>query len=171
MALVIFLASIFPLLWRTLSGKPGLRIALIWVVVLLLVSNGTKVISETAEYKVKQRGALASAWRHGPVNEIWDLPQETVIYTDNLERLYYFYGRGGYQVQHEVDRVTGLPRSDHGSQLAEVRVALASGEAVLFLFLSESEAASKFPKITTGLEPVASTNSGTLFLHHYNGGS
>jgi hypothetical protein len=171
LTLLIFLASIFPSLWRALSGKPGIRIALICGVVLLMVSYGIRVAHETGEHAAEQRGGLASAWRQGPVREIWDLPPETVIYTDDLERLYYFYGRGGYQVQREVDSVTGLPRSDYDSQLAEVRRALDSGDAVLFLFVSESTAASKFPEITAGLEPVVSTSSGTLYLGPYDGGS
>lgn len=142
---------------------------LIGIVVLFLVSYGARLAYEMGDHRVFPRGSLAVVWRRGPVREIWDLPQETVIYTDNLERLYYLYGRGGFQVQRDVDSVTGLPRGDYNSQLEEVRGALANGEAVLFLFVSESSAASIFPEITAGLEPVVSTNSATLYLGPYDG--
>lgn len=171
LALAILLASLLPLLWKALSDKPAVRVLLCLILMGFLASYGTRVALETGEPVARQRGFLASLWRRGPLREVWDLPQETVIYTDNLENLYYLYGRGGYQVQHAIDVVTGLPRPAYETQVEEVRRALASGEAVLLLLKPESEAASVFLEITDGLDPIVSTEDGTLYMGPYDVGS
>lgn len=122
--------------WSASAGRSWLRGGTATLLVLLLTSYGARAAAQVTDEATLRRGSLVSAWRSGPIREVWALPPETVIYTDNVERLYYYYcGRGGYQVQELIDVVTGLPRPDIEGQHQEVWQSLLYARAVLLIFL------------------------------------
>jgi hypothetical protein len=88
----------------------------------------------------------------GNVAEIRCLPRDTLVYTNNLEALEFFYGRGGYITPLPVDAVTQLPWRDYDQQLAAMQEALRQGDAVLILFGREADGVELPAELILGLD-------------------
>ncbi len=80
------------------------------------------------------RGYGSPALRDYVLKELFDLPPDTVFYTNNLEILYFFYGRIGIGTPIPVDSVKMVENDNYKTRVLEMRETLKGGNAVLVFF-------------------------------------
>jgi len=120
--------------WRE-KGKKA--IFLIGATVLLLlfsyIDRSTKIIQFRRD---TPRGYGGPALRENLFEELLDLPQGTAIFTNNLELLYFFYGRIGLATPIPLDSVKMVQNPDYSKQVQEMSGQLLTGSYVLVIFPS-----------------------------------
>ncbi len=72
--------------------------------------------------------------RFSDIEEISSLPPDIVIYTNNIEGLYFQFNRYGHRTPIGFDDVTMLEKPQYDQELSEMRDLLESDRAVLVLF-------------------------------------
>lgn len=140
------------------------RIVVAALVALLLTSNAVRTVVAIAGQQRGEVGLTAQTWQHGGISELPAVPQDVIVYTNNLEALYFLYGMGGYQVLEPVDPVTRRPRGDYQATLEEVRDSILSGNAVLYLYGRTDDVVPQYPTLTEGLKILAAGADGTLLV-------
>jgi hypothetical protein len=68
--------------------------------------------------------------------ELLELPQSTVIFTNILELMYFFYGRIGLATTVQLDNVKLTQNANYSKRVQEMREQLLAGNSVLVWFPS-----------------------------------
>jgi 4-amino-4-deoxy-L-arabinose transferase-like glycosyltransferase len=110
------------------------------LVISLLMSFGFRSAGLLRSLSTEPRGfgALA-AQQGGGLPEIEAIPTATTIYTNNLEALYFIYGRGGFLVPEPLDPMTLETRSDYAPALERVLGNVDAGAVVVMFSASSDE--------------------------------
>jgi hypothetical protein len=89
---------------------------------------------------VEPRGyAQLSAQQGGGLPEITALPADVTIYTNNLDVLYFLYGRGGFLLPEPTDPITLESRDDYPSLMESVIDNVDRGAVVVMFSISPGE--------------------------------
>jgi hypothetical protein len=132
--------------------RNGLALA---AIVLLVGSYGYRTVALAAELSKDARGyAMHSLVPSSQIELIHQLPDDTVIYSNNLEAMYYFYHRPALIIPYNVDAVSQLERNDFDQQLEEMRQTLRDGEGVMIIFYSRNREGYPPSVLLEGLEII-----------------
>jgi hypothetical protein len=125
------------------------------MIILLAGSYGYRSAALASELS-KDAGGYASSLLtpSSQVELIQSLPEETVIYSNNLEAMYYFYDRAALIVPAEIDAVSQLENEGFDQELETMRQMLANGEGVLIIFYSRHREGYPTPILLEGLELI-----------------
>ena len=106
----------------------------------LLVSFGFRSAGLVKSLSTEPRGfgALA-AQQGGGLSEIEAIPADTTIYTNNLEALYFIYGRGGFLLPEPLDPMTLETRSDYAPSMERVLRNVDAGAVMVMFAVSPGE--------------------------------
>jgi hypothetical protein len=132
---IIILAVLSLASWDGWARVGWARLAVPALVGAIIISYGARSAFVLRALQAGQRGFTNPGWvSMGTLDAIRDLPSDILIYTNNLEALEFFYGRGGTIIPFSVDAVTRLPVAPYESWLGQMRERLRAGAAVLILF-------------------------------------
>jgi len=132
---LLVLAAVSLASWRERGPGDWARPAATALVGALIVSYGVRTALALPSMRLEQRGFTNPGWvLAGSLDAIRGLPQDMLIYTNNLEALEFFYGRGGTIIPFSIDAVTRLPVASYERRLRQMREGLHAGTAVLILF-------------------------------------
>jgi hypothetical protein len=132
---ILLLAAISLALLQERGKSSRMRSAVPVILGALLISYGVRSAAVLRTLQATQRGFTNPGWvSMGDLEAIREIPSDILIYTNNLEALEFFYGRGGTIIPFPVDAVTRLPVATYDSWLSQMREGLRTGAAVLILF-------------------------------------
>jgi flagellar biosynthesis protein FliQ len=141
--------------WRHL--RPALALAAAAVGVSFVLRSAGLLRSLSGE----PRGyAELSVQQGGGLPEIVALPADVTIYTNNLDVLYFLYGRGGFLVPEPIDPITLEPRDEYASLMESVIDNVDHGALVIMFAVSPGEID---PLIAAGLR-VDLERAGVILL-------
>ena len=130
-------------------------------VTLLLFSYIARSYSLVQIRREEPRGYGSPVLRDYVLKELFDLPPDTVFYTNNLELLYFFYDRIGIGTPIPVDPVKMIENNNYMTRVLEMREILKEGNAVLVYFhKGTSEVQGEWVE---GLSIAISRNGVTVF--------
>ena len=92
-----------------------------------------------------------------------NLPEETMIYTNEPAAVYLYTGRGCYVLPDRFDAVAALERSDFEQGLAYMQANIHDGKAVLALFDDGDNVASDVPILVEGLYLVHKSAGDSIY--------
>lgn len=124
------------LVWYTRRMRNTIRHMVLFVVGgLLLISYTDQSVDLIDRISVYPRGYGSETKQvFADIDEIRSLPSDIVIYTNNIEGLYFQFNQYGHRTPIGLDRVTELNSPDYDQELGQMREALESDKAVLILF-------------------------------------
>ena len=119
------------------------------LVAAVLISFGFRSAALVKSLATEPRGfAALVAQQGGGLPEVEAIPSDTTIYTNNLEALYFIYGRGGFHIPEPLDPVTFEIRSDYLPSMERVLSNVDAGAVVVVFSASPGELE---PLLTAGL--------------------
>lgn len=146
-------------------ARPLLRAAVVLLVATCLVSYSVRSLGLIEQLQESGRGFASEGWQSsGDVRAVRDLPRDFLIYTNNLEALEFFYGRGGTIIPFEIDAVTRLPRADYLSRREEMRQTLHENQGALVLFMRRADGTDLSLELVEGLRLIAQEHGVSVYL-------
>jgi len=134
----ILALSLLPII-LDLFDNPVWHFAIIILIALFTYSYIARGVSEARVLRYDPYGWGSPLFREDLLSEVLELDQDTIIYTNNLELLYYFYDRNGYSTPSKIDKVKMTARPYQEKRLAQMRKLLIDGKAVLVFFNADSK--------------------------------
>ncbi|MFA9407005.1 MAG: ArnT family glycosyltransferase, partial [Anaerolineales bacterium] len=122
-----------------LFDNPVWHFAIIILIALFTYSYIARGVSEARVLRYDPYGWGSPLFREDLLSEVLELDQDTIIYTNNLELLYFFYDRNGYSTPSKIDKVKMTARPYQEKRLAQMRKLLIDGKAVLVFFNADSK--------------------------------
>lgn len=113
--------------------------AIVILIALFTYSYIARGVSEARVLRYDPYGWGSPLFREDLLSEVLELDQDTIIYTNNLELLYFFYDRNGYSTPSKLDKVKMTARPYQEQRLAQMRKLLLDGRAVLVVFNADSK--------------------------------
>jgi hypothetical protein len=133
-------------------------------IILLVGSYGYRTVVMASELSKDARGyAMQLLVSSSQIELIHQLPDDTVIYSNNLEAMYYFYHRPALIIPYNVDAVSQLERADFDQQLEEMRQTLRDGEGVMIIFYSRNREGYPPTILLEGLELIQDKNDVMIY--------
>ncbi|MEJ2550198.1 MAG: glycosyltransferase family 39 protein [Anaerolineales bacterium] len=133
---LILMPSALTILFRGRS-KPLKYILLCTLSGLLLVSYIHRSVELIDVISVYPRGyGSESKQQFADIDELRELPADTVIYTNNIEGLYFQFNLYGHRTPIGFDSVTMLNKPQYKQELTQMRELLETEKAVLVLFFT-----------------------------------
>ncbi|MGD8603035.1 MAG: glycosyltransferase family 39 protein [Anaerolineales bacterium] len=130
------------------------RLAML-MIILLVGSYAYRSVALASELSKDAQGYASSLLiPSSQVELIQSLPDDIVIYSNNLEAMYYFYDRAALIVPSETDAVSQLENEGFSQELDAMRLTLASGRGVLIIFYSRQREGYPPPVLVEGLELI-----------------
>jgi uncharacterized membrane protein len=164
---IVLLASALPWLWRAPVGKGLLRLALVLGVTLFLVSSLSRRQWLVRSMRYEARGLASPLWADSGVGEILDtLPENSLLFADNPEILYFISGRGAFGLPTRFDNVTMRERTDYSASLSDLRRRLDArgGAVVVFSDPQTALEASSIEDVTRDLILVYASGEARVYL-------
>jgi hypothetical protein len=121
-------------------GRERLRPLGLLLAVALLISFGLRSARLLRSLSTEPRGfAALAAQQDGGLPEVEAIPADTLIYTNNLEALYFIYGRGGFLFPESLDPLTLEVRPDYMATMERVLTNVDAGAVVVMFSVSPGE--------------------------------
>jgi 4-amino-4-deoxy-L-arabinose transferase-like glycosyltransferase len=165
---MILFASGLAWLWTRFTQ----RIAVLrWVLVIFCVTlalfsvkDGIAVVNQLRQ---EGQGFAHRGWSESPaIRAIRDMPP-VVIYSNKPGAIFLLTGKSAYVVPTPIDTVTGLPRSNYSTDLAQMQQRVRQGQAVLVLFdlrdSADPDEVQLFEDLSSGLTVQADYGDAVIF--------
>ncbi len=135
-AFLVLILLAFTLARMVLSQKRWvLGLAAAAVYVLAAANFSQDLVRFIPRFSSEGYGWAWEGWRTSPAMEILrELPEETVIYSNQLEAVSLWAERGAYALLDPIDPSSNLPREGYAETMAVIRQQVLSGESVLVFF-------------------------------------
>ncbi len=138
------------------------QIAILAAVLLLSYSYLTRTFDLARELRYSPSGLGAPWLRNAVLPGVLEMDADTMIYTNNLELLFYFYGRNGHVTPVAIDSVQRRTNEDYLEKVETMTADLRGENAALVLFnLDPAEVPLEWIE---GLEEVSREFNTALYL-------